>query len=223
MIKESDLYQPVKEYLQQQGYEVKAEILECDLVAIKGQLPLLIVELKLSFSLALVLQALERLKVSEDVYVAIPAPDTAVKRRNWRAKQKGYITLCKRLGIGLMLVDAQGAVQVLQDPVVYRARVNNKKRNKLVKEFVSRSGDPNQGGVNKTTIMTAYRQQVLTCATELAKHPSMKAKDLKAATNVANTSAILQKNYYQWFERLSRGVYCLTPEGVKAVQDNSGL
>ena len=220
MIKESDLYLPVKMYLQAQGYEVKGEILECDVVAIKAELPMLIVELKLSFSLELILQAVERLKLSEDVYVAVPAPNTPAKRRNWRTKKKGYITLCKRLGIGLMVVNDNDEVQVLQDPIVYQARANYKKRNKLVKEFVSRKGDPNKGGVNKTKIMTAYRQNVLTCAVELAKHSSMKTKDLKLVTGLENTSAILQKNYYAWFERISRGVYCLTKEGRKAVADN---
>ena len=221
MIKESDLYLPVKSFLEQQGYCVKAEVLDCDVLAIKEGMADLVVELKLSFSLELIFQALQRQKISDDVYVAIPAANTALKRKNWRAKQKNCVLLCKRLGIGLLLVDESNQVQVLQDPVDYKPSKNIKKRNKLVKEFVSRRGDPNKGGVNKTTIMTAYRQNALACAIELSRHGSMKVKDLKAATGVDSTSGILQNNYYAWFERISRGVYQLTEQGLQAVKDNA--
>jgi len=221
MIKESDLYLPVKHFLEQQGYCVKAEVLECDVLAIKQGMPDLVVELKLNFSLELIFQALQRQKISDDVYVAIPAANTVTKRKNWRAKQKNCVLLCKRLGIGLLLVDASNQVQVLQDPVDYKPSKNARKRTKLIKEFVSRRGDPNKGGVNKTTIMTAYRQNALRCAIELSKHASMKVKDLKAASGVESTPSIVQNNYYAWFERVSRGVYQLTEQGQQAVKDNA--
>jgi len=38
-MKETDLYEPVKVFLEKQGYEVKAEITDCDLVAIRGTDP----------------------------------------------------------------------------------------------------------------------------------------------------------------------------------------
>ena len=34
--KESDLYEPVKTYLEQLGYEVKGEVKDCDITAVRG-------------------------------------------------------------------------------------------------------------------------------------------------------------------------------------------
>ena len=47
---ESDLYAPVKAFLEAQGYEVKGEVTGCDVVATRGGEPPVIVELKLAFS-----------------------------------------------------------------------------------------------------------------------------------------------------------------------------
>jgi hypothetical protein len=55
---ETSLYQSVKRYLETLGFTVKGEVCGCDLVAIRGDEPPVVVigELKLSFSLDLVLQ-----------------------------------------------------------------------------------------------------------------------------------------------------------------------
>lgn len=44
-IKESDLYQPIKEYLDSLGYDTKGEVKDCDITAIKDD-ELIVVELK---------------------------------------------------------------------------------------------------------------------------------------------------------------------------------
>jgi hypothetical protein len=67
---ETDLYRPVKQFLEAQGYAVKGEIGPCDVVAVRGDESPLIVELKERLSLSLVLQAVNRLTVSDAVYVA---------------------------------------------------------------------------------------------------------------------------------------------------------
>jgi hypothetical protein len=72
MSSEADLYAPVKRFLERQGYDVKGEVRGCDLVARRGEEPLVIVELKLRFNLALVLQGVERLALSDAVYLAVP-------------------------------------------------------------------------------------------------------------------------------------------------------
>ena len=46
---ESDLYFPVKRFLESQDFKVKGEVEHCDIVAVRGQEELLVVELKLSF------------------------------------------------------------------------------------------------------------------------------------------------------------------------------
>jgi hypothetical protein len=48
-MKEIDLYSPVKQFLEGQGYEVKGEIQECDVMALRGSEDPLVVELKLDF------------------------------------------------------------------------------------------------------------------------------------------------------------------------------
>jgi hypothetical protein len=53
---ETALYDIVKAFLERQGFEVKGEIRGCDIVAVRGAEPpvLVITELKLGFSLELV-------------------------------------------------------------------------------------------------------------------------------------------------------------------------
>ena len=222
--KETDLYPAIKTYLESLDYEVKAEINDCDLVAVKGDGGQIIVELKLKFSLELILQGVERLALTDDVYIAVLAPDTVAKRNNWRAKRKGYLKLCRRLGLGLMAVDLskqqRQQVDVLLDPSPYTPRKSRLKQSRLVKEFTSRVGDPNVGGVNRTKIMTAYRQDAFRCSHELANNQAMPVKELKLKTGVSKTATILQKNHYGWFERVARGVYTLSALGRADLEAN---
>jgi hypothetical protein len=59
---ETTLYAPVKRYLEALGFTVKGEVCGWDLVALRGDDPLMVIiaELKLGFSLDLVLQGVER-------------------------------------------------------------------------------------------------------------------------------------------------------------------
>ena len=67
--KEADLYPPLKEFLTHQGYEVKGEVEHCDVIAVRGDEPVVVVELKLSLNLTVVLQAVDRLQISDIVYI----------------------------------------------------------------------------------------------------------------------------------------------------------
>src|SRR5215813_9584366 len=68
---ESDLYAPVKALLEGQGYSVKGEVRGCDVVAVRGSEPPVIVELKRAFGIGLVLQGVDRLTISAHVYLAV--------------------------------------------------------------------------------------------------------------------------------------------------------
>ena len=59
---ETDLYPPIKLHLEKLGLEVKGEVCGCDLVALSNGSPELVVigEMKQSFTLELVLQAVDR-------------------------------------------------------------------------------------------------------------------------------------------------------------------
>ena len=94
-----------RQFLERQGYEVKGEVRGCDLVARRGDEPPVIVELKLRFSLALVLQGIDRLALTERVYLAVPRPERRAPRRARSPPDRPEIRkLCRRLGLGLMLV-----------------------------------------------------------------------------------------------------------------------
>jgi len=87
----------------------------------------------------------------------------------------------------------------------------------LLREFQRRVGDPNEGGVTRRKIVTAYRQDALRCAAHLDRAGTTRAAVLKAETGVSRAPQILQKDHYGWFERVERGVYALTPQGAEAL------
>ena len=70
---ESNLYLPVKRFLEKLGFEVKGEVCGCDLVALDAKEPVAVVigELKLTFTLDLVLQAVDRLAACDEVWLEI--------------------------------------------------------------------------------------------------------------------------------------------------------
>jgi hypothetical protein len=79
-MRETDLYPPIKQFLEQQGYAVKAEVGPADVVAVRGDEPPVIVELKTGFALSLFHQAIERQTVTDAVYIAVRAEP------RWRAR-----------------------------------------------------------------------------------------------------------------------------------------
>ena len=216
---ETELYGPVKAFLQAQGYEVKAEVNGCDVVAVRGEEPPLIVELKTNFSLPLVLQGIDRQRLSDNVYLAVPPfPGRGVRR-------KEALALCRRLGLGLLTVRPAPAcfVEALLDPAEFRPRKRQPALGRLLREFRQRVGDPNTGGSTRRKIITAYRQDALRCAGYLDENGPTRAAKVAKATGVAKAGQIFLKDYYGWFERVAetpRGVYHLTPKGREEVSQN---
>jgi hypothetical protein len=211
---EASLYIPVKRFLERQGYTVKGEVRGCDLVARRGDEPPLIVELKLRFTLTLLLQGIDRLAVTERVYLAVPRPPR--RARGLSPEAPPVRRLCRRLGLGLLVV-GRHSVTVVEEPVPYRPRLSRQRTTRLLAEFDRRRGDPNVGGRNRAPIVTAYRQDALRVAGALAAHGAMRLPDLRAATGVADAAAILQRNVYGWFARLARGTYALSSSGQDAL------
>lgn len=200
---ETELYAPVKNFLAAQGYDVKGEVNGCDVVAVRGDDPPVVVELKRSFGLGLVLQGIDRLALTDVVYLAVGA---------WPGRLPEVKKLCRRIGLGLMVV-THGKVEVLLDPLPYQPRKNRRRTGLLLAEHARRVGDPTRGGSTRQPIMTAYRQEALRCAALLAQGGPMRIADLKATGTLPNAASILQRNVYGWFERMARGVYTLTPQG----------
>lgn len=210
MVKETDLYPPIKAFLEGQGYTVKAEVGAADLVALRGDDDPLIVELKTRFSLTLFHQGVDRLALADLVYLAVP-------RGSGRGFQKALTAnsaLCRRLGLGLLTVRLRdGFVEPHCDPGPYAPRISKPKRQRLLREFSRRVGDPNTGGAARVGRVTAYRQDALRCAAHLAAKGPCRGRDVKDATGVERATEIMRADHYGWFERVGVGVYALTPKG----------
>jgi hypothetical protein len=216
-LRETGLYAPVKQFLESRGYEVKGEVQGCDLVARRGDEPLVIVELKLRLSLALILQGVDRLALTERVYLAVPRPCSQHRRsRSLASDAPDVRKLCRRLGLGLLLVGPR-RVEIVEEPVPYRPRPAKVRALRLKDEFDRRLGDANIGGAVAAPIVTAYRQDALRCARALARGGPMRIAALRAATGVPDAARILQHDVYGWFTRIARGTYMLSDGGEEAL------
>lgn len=214
MVKETELYGPVKAYLQGQGYEVKAEVGAADLVALRANEEPVIVELKTRFSLALFHQAVARQALADLVYVAVPRGDG----RPFLKAIKENTALCRRLGLGLLTVRLRdGFVEAHCDPGPFSPRISKPKRQRLLREFSRRVGDPNTGGATRVALVTAYRQDALRCAAYLAENGPSKGRDVKDATGVDRATTLMRNDHYGWFEKVETGIYALTPKGAEGL------
>lgn len=226
---EKDLYEPVKSYLEALGYEVKGEVKNCDITALRDG-ELIVVELKRGFTLELIYQALDRQRIADGVYVAVPLP----KRGYWAPHIREMESLCRRLELGLIFVGFSlgGIPQV--DVAVHPKEASQPKRDKkrrlaVIREHESRTGSTNTGGVTRKRILTAYKEQALQTARILRDNDGpMLAREVKKAGGPANTTSILSRNVLGWFHRERSGdgreyLYRVTPAGLAALEEYKEL
>jgi hypothetical protein len=218
-IYEKDLYLPIREFFISQGFEVRGEVEHCDLCAIKND-EVVVVELKKNLSVELLVQAANRQKIADLVYVAIPKP----KKLKMNSKWKDICHLLRRLEIGLILVDfsINKYVEVIVQPEpfdrVKSIQRNKRKRSKLVEEFKGRHQDLNIGGSRGTQLMTAYRENALYIACCIDSLGPMSAKQIrKYGSDEKKTYSILYQNHYGWFYKVSDGIYDLTDKGKQDI------
>ena len=216
--KESDLYSPVCNYFTELGYDVQAEVKSCDLIAKKDS-EIIIAELKKNFCLKLVYQAIERQSITDSVYVVIPRPKKGAKGSEWN----NMLKLMKKLNIGIITVAVDSplkTVDIVSVPESVSVPKSSKKRSSVNKEVETRNLRTNIGGVSKTKILTAYREKSIfvLCIVEYMKNitPSQQNKFV----GDTNSSLILYKNYYGWFEKISKGVYALSEKGLEILCGN---
>ncbi len=212
MVKETDLYPPIKAYFEAQGFTVKGEVGAADVVARRAN-DLVIVEMKTAFSLALFHQGIERLALTDQVYLAVPAAGKTKALRN-------NVKLARRAGLGVLNVRLRdGFVETLAEPGPYAARQSPKKRKRLLGAFDRLQGDPNAGGATRHGLITGYRQDALRCARFLAVHGPSKGAVVKDWAEVPDATRIMRDDHYGWFEKVARGVYGLTKAGRKGLAD----
>ena len=216
-MREVDLYPSLKHFLTEQGYDVKGEIEHCDVIAIRGDEPIVVIELKLTINLTVVLQAVDRLQVADTVYIGVPKGIGVLRRR-----RREIVKLLRMLGLGLLVIEptaALGNVDVLCEPGRYSPRQVKNRTSQLLGEFSSRVGDPNPGGSSlRRGLMTAYRQKALAIGQYLHEHGDTKAAIVARSLTEPRTRAILYDNVYGWFDRLGKGVYRLSAKGKQELR-----
>ncbi len=210
---ETALYLPIKSFLETAGYAVKGEIGGCDLLGLSdGEPPVVVIcELKMSFNLELILQAVDRAAASDEVWIAARVS----AKGKGREGDRRFRDLCRRLGFGMLTVSDSDVVDIMVSPVAPLPRKNARRRSRLVEEHRRRKGDPALGGSTRKPIMTAYRQQALVCAAAI-ENGAQRPKEMRDAAPKA--PQILRDNVYGWFERVDRGIYALTELGTEALK-----
>ena len=227
-LRERDLYGPVRDYLEGLGYEVKGEVKDCDVTALRDG-ELIVVELKTGFTLELIYQALDRQRIADGVYVAVPLP-----KRGYMAPQiKDMQSLCRRLELGLIFVGftSKGAPQLdvyLNPKEAGRPRTNRKRRLAVLREHGGRTGSANTGGVTRTKILTVYKEQALLVAKILRDNGPLLVQTVKKLGGPPNTAAILGRNPLHWFTRTREGgetryTYHVNRQGLEALEQYEGL
>jgi hypothetical protein len=210
-IRETDLYAPIHDYLVAQGYEVQGEVKGCDITALKGD-DLIVIELKRSFSTKLLMQAIDRQRITDSVYVALPGPHKRRRNARWR----GIKHLLRRLELGLIMVafdQDPPRVEIIFHPLPYQRQRRSQRRRAVIKEMTARTGDYNQGGSAHGKRMTAYRENAIHIACCLERLGPAAPRQLRALGTGPKTTRILASNFYGWFRRVDRGIYELTPAG----------
>lgn len=240
---ETELYPPIKAFFTSRGYEVKAEIRGCDLVAYRAdQTQPIIVEMKKTFTLPLLLQGIDRQKTGAAVWLAVERNRTKRGAHNQRFTE--LTALCRRLKLGFMTVtfyrtkppvievwsEPDGARQApaidttnaAESTVSYTAVSGRRQKAgaaRLMKEFNARSGDYNVGGSTKRKLVTAYRERAIQCALALACHGPSAPRHVTNWTGCPSAGALLRSNHYGWFRRIGKGLYSLAPAGAEGLHE----
>lgn len=221
-MKEKEMYRYVKDFFVLRGFDVRAEVLSCDVVAIKDDI-MIAIEMKTQMGLKLLSQATERQKSFDLVYIAIPKP-TYKKRLSKPFKQT--LHLVKRLELGLLFVDIKGEGVCTEEfmPTFFdrNKSISSKRAQKTridaLEEFLSRSEDYNIGGSVREKRVTAYRENALLIALYFIREGAMSAKELKKLGCGEKAYAIVYQNHYDWFKKVDKGIYDVTKKGRQATK-----
>jgi hypothetical protein len=215
---ETDLAQPLCDWLAGQGYTVRSEVRDCDIAALRGD-ELLIVEIKKTLNLAVIVQAVQRQRMTDTVYVAIPRPPSKWK---WWRESRGVFHLLRRLELGLILVSpSNGAppVDVVFQPRPLARRRRAPSRRAVLAEISGRTSDLNTAGSSRRKLVTAYRESAVRIACCLMSRGGMAPAQLRALGTGPKTQSILHYNPYGWFKRVRKGVYALSARGRRELKE----
>ncbi|MDE6182598.1 MAG: hypothetical protein K2F59_05295, partial [Eubacteriales bacterium] len=123
--KETDLFEPIKKHFIKKGYKVQGEVKNCDIICLKNE-EILAIELKKSFNLKVLYQAMERKAFSNYVYIGIERP------KNFRKKEvKNMLKVLEKMEIGLITVAMDSPtknVDIVLEPLYKKVYTKSKKR-----------------------------------------------------------------------------------------------
>ncbi len=215
MHSESELFAPVKTLFENMGYQVNAEVKDCDVTAVKDN-ELIITELKKNLSVTLLAQGLKRQKTGAVTYIAVPKP-----KRYSPKTFRDTLYVIKKLELGLIFVNLLGShsyAEIIYEPKPFKPVKENKAQfRKIINEIDGRSIDTNTGGVTGRKIATAYTEKCIHIACILDMYGALSPKEIRAYGADKNCTSIMRFNVYGWFEHVSRGVYGITVAGRKAL------
>jgi len=220
-ILETDLFQPVSDYLIRQGYTVHSEVKNCDITAVKDR-ELIVIELKTGFNITLIMQAVRRQRVTDSVYIAIPWPRGGTRSKNW----DDMCHLLRRLELGLIVVrfiKPKACAEVIFHPAPFNRTKNARMKYSIIREIEGRHDNYNVGGSVRSKLMTAYRENAIHIACCLEKFGPLKPSQLKKMGTGTKTQSILTKNFYGWFEKVDKGIYQLHPDGRTCLEQYRNL
>lgn len=217
---EKDLYPPVKSYFENRGYEVRAEVIDTDVIAKKDG-KLTAIEMKKSLNMKVLYQALNRKGITSDVYIAVPVI------KNIKKDMRYLLYILKRLELGLLFVFENGFVHCVAEPSpcnIGSIKVSHRREAYHAKEFDGRSLDGNVAGSCKTKILTAYKEKAIRVVCIMMKHGEVSPKRLRDEFKMdKSVSALMRNNFYGWFYLKSRGVYGVTSKGIEEIKEYTEL
>ena len=218
-MKESDLFAPIMNLFAADGYTGDGEVGRVDILFEKDGLTTA-VELKKTLDFRSIQQAAIDQKSCDFVYIGIFTP------KNMRSRSfNDRLYLLKRLGIGLICVsEKSGRAEIVSNPIVselsgFKAH-NRKKQASLKVELSQRRMKNNTGGVSKTPLMTAYKENallILDCLRQMGGSGS--CADIRKLSGLDNVTPVLYNNYYGWFCKVKKGVYSISESGRQALAE----
>jgi hypothetical protein len=215
---ETDLARPLCDWLAAQGYTVRSEVRDCDIAALRED-ELVIIEIKKALNLALVVQAVQRQRITNTVYVAVLRPPSKWK---WWRENRGVFHLLRRLELGLILVSPSNGgppIDVVFHPRPLARRRRAPSRRAVLAEISGRNADYNTAGSTRKKLVTAYRENAVHIACCLLARPRMTPAAARALGTGPKTQSILRSNVYGWFERVGRGMYSLSEQGRRELAE----
>ena len=215
-VPETALYRAVKCFLEAQGFVVKGEVGHCDIVAVRGDEPPLVViaELKLGLSLELVLQGIDRMRGGRcDLARGARGRGAAATadRRAQPALPHARFSAFSRSPRAPTLSRCSPSRPPYRPP----------RRSRAPAVFCcastrGRRGDPTSGGQSRAPVMTAYRQQALGLRGRRCRRGPQRVRSLTPVRAGGRQHPAAQRPM-AGFTRLSRGVYGLTEAGRAAL------